>query len=125
MAEKNKGGRPPFKPTKDERDNVEMMAGFGVPHEQIASTIRGGIDAETLKKHFKQELIEGKAKASTQVGRSLFQKAIQGDTSAQIWWSKSQMKWTGEQQKIDLTSSDDSMKPQLQIIERVIIKGDD
>jgi hypothetical protein len=119
VAEKNKGGRPPFKPTKDERGNVEMMAGFGVPHEQIASTIRGGIDAETLKKHFKQELIEGKAKASTQVGRSLFQKAIDGDTSAQIWWSKSQMKWTGEQ-KIDLTSSDKSLTPQL--IERVIIK---
>lgn len=121
MAEKNKGGRPPFKPTKDERVNVEMMAGFGVPHEQIASTVRGGIDAETLKKHFKQELIEGKAKASTQVGRSLFQKAVDGDTSAAIWWSKSQMKWTGEQ-KIDLTSSDNSMTPQL--IERVIVKED-
>jgi len=97
------------------------MAGFGVPHEQIASTIRGGIDAETLKKHFKQELIEGKAKASAQVGRSLFQKAVDGDTSAAIWWSKSQMKWTGEQ-KIDLTSSDKSMTPQ--VIERVIVKED-
>ena len=121
MSEKNKGGRPRFEPTDDERKNVEMMAGFGVPHEQIASTIRGGIDAETLKKRFKQELIEGKAKASAQVGRSLFMQAIEGNVTAQIWWSKAQMRWTGEQ-KIDLTSSDKSMTPQ--IIERVIVRED-
>lgn len=116
---KKKNGRPLFKPTDDDRGNVEMMAGFGVPHEQIASTVQGGIDADTLKKHFKQELIEGKAKASAQVGRSLFQKAVDGDTSACIWWTKSQMSWSGE--KLDVTSSDGSMTPS--IVERVIVNN--
>ena len=96
-----------------------MMAGFGVPHEQIASTVQGGIDADTLKKYFKQELIEGKAKASAQIGRSLFQKAVDGDTSSLIWWTKSQMSWSGE--KLDVTSSDGSMTPS--IVERVIVNN--
>jgi hypothetical protein len=118
MTEKKKrGGMPMFVPTDKEREDVEMMAGYGVPHEQIASTVRGGIDADTLKKHFKQELIEGKAKASRKVGQSLFQKATGGDTAACIWWTKSQMKWRGE--NLDVTNSDGSMRPE--VIERVIV----
>jgi hypothetical protein len=117
---KKTGGRKPFLATDEDRANVEMMAGFGVPHEQIASTVQGGIDADTLKKYFRQELIEGKAKASAKVGRSLFQKAVDGDTSACIWWSKSQMGWRGE--SLDVSSTDGTMTPQ--IIERVIVKAD-
>lgn len=116
--EKNKGGRPPFVATDKEREDVQLMAKYGVPHEQIASTVRGGIDADTLKKYFKQELIEGKSIASKAIGQSLFQKATGGDTAAQIWWTKSQMNWRGE--SLDLSTKDGSMTPQ--VIERVIVK---
>ena len=81
------------------------MSGFGVPIEQIAILIRGGIDADTLRKHFSQELIAGKAKANSQVGRTLFQKAMDGDTTAMIWWSKTQMRWS-EIQKHEVTGAD-------------------
>ena len=87
-------GRHPLKPTDEERKQVEAMAGYGVPFEMIASLIRGGIDADTLNKHFKQELRQGKAKACAKVGQSLFQKATSGDdTTAAIWWTKTQMGW--------------------------------
>jgi hypothetical protein len=87
-------GRPPLQPTEDERKQVEAMAGYGVPFEMIASLIRGGIDADTLNKHFKSELQQGKAKACAKVGQSLFQMATSGnDTGAAIWWTKTQMGW--------------------------------
>jgi hypothetical protein len=87
-----------FKPTPEERKQVEAMAGYGVPHEQIAVLIgEDGIDSDTLKKHFKNELVQGKAKANAKVGQTLFQKATSGDTTAAIWWSKTQMGWKDTQ----------------------------
>ena len=64
-----------FVPTAEERKQVEAMAGYGVPHDNIAAIIRDGIDSDTLKKHFKKELMQGKAKANAKVGQTLFQKA--------------------------------------------------
>ncbi|MEY4294326.1 MAG: hypothetical protein RLY82_14 [Pseudomonadota bacterium] len=99
-----------FEPTNKEREQVEAMSGYGLPHENIAALIRQGIDSDTLKKHFKSELATGKAKANAKVGQTLFQKATGGDTTAMIWWSKTQMKWA-ETQKIEHTSPDGSMSP--------------
>ena len=87
-----------FKPTPEERKQVEAMAGYGVPHDQIAVLIgEDGIDSDTLKKHFKNELVQGKAKANAKVGQTLFQKATSGDTTAAIWWSKTQLGWKDTQ----------------------------
>ncbi len=87
-------GQPPFKPTDAERKQVEALSGYGLPIEQIAILVRDGIDGDTLRKHFAQELISGKAKANGQIGKTLFQKAMAGDTTAAIWWSKTQMRWS-------------------------------
>ena len=86
-------GREGFKPTDSERKQVEALSGYGLPIEQIAVLVRDGIHVETLRKHFAQELIAGKAKANGQVGKTLFQKVMAGDTTAAIWWSKTQMRW--------------------------------
>lgn len=90
-------GRPAFEPTDAERKQVEAMSGYGLPIEQIAILIRDGIDADTLRKHFSTELQSGKAKANAQVGKTLFQKVMAGDTTAAIWWSKTQMRWSETQ----------------------------
>ena len=95
-------GRKPFVATDVERRQVEAMSGYGVPFEQIAALVRDGIDIDTLRKYFSPELINGKAKANAQIGKGIFQKAMAGDTTAQIWWSKTQMKWA-ETQKHELT----------------------
>lgn len=84
------------------------MSGYGLPIEQIAILVRGGIDTDTLRKHFATELVAGKAKANSSVGRTLFQKAMGGDTAAMIWWSKTQMKWK-ETQAHELTTNGESL----------------
>lgn len=86
-------GRPAFVPTDAERKQVEALSGYGLPIEQIAVLVRDGIHVDTLRSHFAQELISGKAKANGQVGKTLFQKVMAGDTAAAIWWSKTQMRW--------------------------------
>ena len=86
-------GRPAFVPSAEERKQVEALSGYGLPQEQIAILIGGGIHIDTLREHFSMELMSGKAKANGQIGKTLFQKALAGDTAAAIWWSKSQMRW--------------------------------
>ena len=103
-------GRPAFEPTDHERKQVEAMSGYGLPIEQIAVLVRDGIDYDTLRKHFAQELISGKAKANAQVGKTLFQKVMAGDTTAAIWWTKTQMRWA-ETHRLEHTSPDGSMTP--------------
>ena len=114
-------GRKPFEPTENERKQVEAMSGYGLPIEQIAVLVRDGIDADTLRKYFSKELIAGKAKANSGVGRTLFQKAMGGDTSAMIWWSKTQMRWK-ETQQHELTGADGAPL-EFTKIERVVIRG--
>lgn len=114
-------GRPAFEPTDAERKQVEAMSGYGLPIEQIAVLVRDGIDTDTLRKHFATELVSGKAKANGQVGKTLFQKVMAGDTTAAIWWSKTQMRWA-ETQKHELTGADGAPL-EFTKIERVIVKN--
>jgi hypothetical protein len=113
-------GRKPFVATDIERKQVEAMSGYGVPFEQIAALVRDGIDIDTLRKYFSPELINGKAKANAQVGKGIFQKAMAGDTTAQIWWSKCQMGWK-ETQRHELTGAD-GQPLEFAKIERVVVK---
>jgi hypothetical protein len=103
-------GRPAFEPTPAERKQVEALSGYGLPIEQIAVLVRDGIHIDTLRAHFINELHSGKAKANAQVGKTLFQKVMAGDTTAAIWWSKTQMRWK-ETQHHEHTSPDGTMSP--------------
>jgi hypothetical protein len=114
-------GRPEFEPTDAERKQVEALSGYGLPIDQIAVLVRDGIHVETLRKHFATELVSGKAKANGQVGKTLFQKVMAGDTTAAIWWSKTQMRWA-ETQKHELTGADGAPL-EFTKIERVIVKN--
>ena len=114
-------GRMAFEPTDAERKQVEAMSGYGLPIEQIAVLVRGGIDTDTLRKHFATELVAGKAKANSGVGRTLFQKAMGGDTAAMIWWSKTQMRWA-ETQKHEVTGADGAPL-EFREIKRVVVKA--
>ena len=75
------------------------MSGYGVPIEQIAAVTMGGISVDSLYGHFREELVAGKAKINAKVGQTLAQKALSGDTTAMIWWSKSRM---GFKEKVEL-----------------------
>lgn len=114
-------GRPAFEPTPAERKQVEALSGYGLPIDQIGALVRDGIHIDTLRAHFSAELQSGKAKANAQVGKTLFQKVMAGDTTAAIWWSKTQMRWA-ETQKHELTGAD-GVPLEFAKIERVIIKN--
>jgi len=113
-------GRKPFEPTPADRKQVEALSGYGLPIEQIAVLVQDGISVDTLTKYFAQELISGKSKANAQVGKTLFQKVMAGDTTAAIWWSKTQMRWA-ETQKHEHTGADGA-PIEFKKIERVIVK---
>lgn len=100
-------GRPAFVPTEKDRKEVEALSGVGLPEEQIAMLIAGGISRDTLRKYFERELVSGKAKANSQVAKTLWQKATSGDTTAAIWWTKTQMKWA-ETQKHQISGDSDN-----------------
>jgi len=85
------------------RKLVESSSGLGLPHEQIAILV--GIDDKTLRKHYRAELDIGKAKANGQIAKTLFSKAVAGDTTSLIWWTKAQMRWS-ETVKQEVTGAD-------------------
>lgn len=90
-------------PTEEKRKLVESTSGLGLPHEQIAILV--GIDDKTLRKHYREELDLGKAKANGQIAKTLFSKAMAGDTASLIWWTKAQMRWS-ETVKSEVTGAD-------------------
>jgi hypothetical protein len=78
-------------PTEKTKEQVLSASGLGLPQLQIAALL--GISDVTLRKHYEKELAVGKATASAQVAKSLYNKAVSGDTTAAIWWTKAQMGW--------------------------------
>lgn len=111
MADKNKGGRPPHQPTDAFRKQVESMAGYGIPADEIAMSLE--ISKPTLLKHYRRELDMGHIKANSAVAQSLFKKAT-GDgaqaVTAAIFWAKTRMGWK-ETITNEHVSPDGSMTP--------------
>ena len=62
-------GRRAHKPDPAGRRQVEALAGYGIPEAEIAGVV--GIDAKTLRKHYRHELDHGHTKANSRVAESL------------------------------------------------------
>jgi hypothetical protein len=85
-----------FKPTDEQRRTVRAMAGYGMPHVDIATFL--DIDAKTLRKHFTRELEMGSIEATTKVAQSLFRLATEGkNVAAAIFWMKARAGWREKQ----------------------------
>lgn len=81
-----------FKPTEEQRKTVQGMAGFGIPHDDIAAIVN--IDPKTLRKHFERELKIGSILATTKVAQSLFNMAtVEKSVPAAIFWMKARAGW--------------------------------
>jgi hypothetical protein len=81
------------KPTDETRKLVKELSGYGLNHDNISALIGEGINRKTLCEHYRNELDIGKAIANSKIGKSIFNKAMDGDTTSMIWWSKTQMGW--------------------------------
>ena len=115
-------GRPSHKPEPITRRQVEAMAGYGVPEADIAGMI--GIDAKTLRKHYRSELDLGHVKANIKVAENLYCKATgegRESVTAAIFWMKARAGWREiQRQEISGPSGDDLKLT----IERVIVYPD-
>ena len=89
---KKGAGQPPHKPEELQIQTVIEMVRAGIPHEKIAKCL--GIDAKTLRKHYREEIDTSSIIADTAIAESLFAQATTGNNvAAAIWWTKSRMGW--------------------------------
>lgn len=91
---KNKGGRP-SKLEKINMAEVERLAGLGLTDEEMATML--GIAVSTLNNYkknreFMEALKRGKTKVDAVVVNRLLQKALDGDTTAMIFWLKNRQR---------------------------------
>jgi hypothetical protein len=98
VRERNRAGRPAFRPTDEQHRQVEAMVGYGIPEDQICRLItnqqtKRPIDGKTLRRHFRSEIETGQVKANVSVAQSLFRMAIGGNVAAAIFWLKTRMGW--------------------------------
>src|SRR3954468_21716152 len=84
-------GRRAHKPDPAQRRQVEALAAYGIPADDISRVV--GIDAKTLRKHYRDELDMGETKANAQVAGFLFNSARTGNVTAQIFWLKTRARW--------------------------------
>jgi hypothetical protein len=84
-------GRRMHRPDAAQRRQVEAMAAYGIPADDISRVV--GIDAKTLRKHYRPELDLGETKANAQVAGFLFNSAKSGNVTAQIFWLKTRARW--------------------------------
>ena len=83
--------RKAHQPDPAQRRQVEAMAAYGIPADDISRVV--AIDAKTLRKHYRDELDLGTAKANAQVAGFLFNSARNGNVTAQIFWLKTRAGW--------------------------------
>jgi DNA-binding XRE family transcriptional regulator len=112
QSKPRKSGHPPHEPTKATRDTVQMHTMVGTTQADIARII--GIDEKTLRKYYRNELDLAKARANATIGGALFNKAKAGDTTAMIFWMKTQAGWKA--------AKDDEPDQQQQAIQTVRIE---
>ena len=73
---------------------VEAMAGYGLPTEDIAQVLR--IDVEELRRRYADELEDGRIKANSRVAENLYRRATgegREAVTAAIFWLKTRARW--------------------------------
>lgn len=83
-------GNPPYIATDEKRAEVRAMAKVAT-RETIAAYL--GISAMTLDRHYGKEFKEGQAEAVQAVGAKLVASALEGNTTAQIFFLRTRGKW--------------------------------
>ncbi len=84
--------RPSLNPTEKQRELVKSLAACGIRQEDIARKI-GIRSPKTLRKYFRKELTNGATDANYNVAKSLYHKALGGDTYAAQFWLRCRAGW--------------------------------
>ena len=90
--------RPRYEPTQEQRRLVQELAGLGLPQPDIARIVGHAagkqLSDKKLTKHVRAELDLGQSIASMRIARTLFQRAMDGELGALIFWTKARMGWS-------------------------------
>jgi len=78
-------------PDDKSRSLVKTFAAVGTRYVDIAHKL--GITDDTLRKHYKPELEDGRIDANAQIANTLFQQAKKGNMTAAIFWLKTRAGW--------------------------------
>jgi predicted transcriptional regulator len=78
-------------PTEDSRKLVKNLSAMGTRYVDIAHKL--DITDDTLRKHYKAELEDGRIDANAQIAGTLFQQAKKGNVGAAIFWLKTRAGW--------------------------------
>ena len=91
------------KVTDENKRLVKTLAAVGIRHEDIA--VKLGISSDSLVRHYKRDLDDGRVDANAAIGKSLYEQAKAGNTSAMIFWLKTRAGWA-ETQKVEHSGVD-------------------
>lgn len=92
----NKGGRPEFAPTEEQRQRVMIWTAGGLPQKHIARILN--LSEPTLRKHFRKELEDGLMEANAMVMHACFINALTpSGKSDRALWLKCRAGWTDKQ----------------------------
>lgn len=87
------------KPTAETRSNVKALASVGTTQEHIAIYL--DIDVKTLRKHYRRELDTALILANSNVAKSLYKNANDGNVTAQIFWLKTKGGWSEKKSQLE------------------------
>jgi hypothetical protein len=90
-------------PTEETRKLVRSLSAVGIRYVDIASKL--DITDDTLVKHYKKDLEDGRIDANASIGQTLFQQAKSGNTSAAIFWLKTRAQWK-ETNALEISGAD-------------------
>src|SRR5262249_31109454 len=80
---KGSGGRPPFQPTREDRERVAVLAALGLSHDLMRMVVHNpatgrAIERITLVKHFAHELEAGGAIMDLKVAEAITRGIVAG-----------------------------------------------
>jgi hypothetical protein len=78
-------------PSEETRKLVRNLSAVGIKYVDIAGKL--DISDDTLVKHYKKDLEDGRVDANASIGQTLFQQAKNGNTAAAIFWLKTRAQW--------------------------------
>lgn len=77
-------GRPPYEPTSQERQIVQVLRANGISERMIAENLH--INVRTMRRAFRRELARGKEQVVAALGASVIRAGLQGDWRAALSW---------------------------------------
>lgn len=73
-------------------ERVSALSSFGVRQEDIAAHV--GMSVDTLARLYGAEMRQAAAERNSAVAGRLFEKAMEGDVTAMIFWLKTRARWS-------------------------------